>query len=373
VYLLTKSQIFNNIQTRIPWIFNKLHSGNPFRLVREIFGIFGLVDYPPPETVVIEVTNACNLNCLMCGNRHMIRKMGYMEYALFKKIIIHIKDYVKKVRLYSTGEPTLHPNLLEMIDYAHSAGIKNVSVSTNATLLDEELSEKLLKNNFTPELLQFSVEGWSPDTYEKYREGAKFSNVYNNISNFYKLRTRYKKNRPKISIHLLLTTDTNIDDFCKLWGNWCDKIHVDIMKPPRFFETPLELKNKLFPMDRYSGCNQPFSTVTISYDGRVGACCGDFNFKLEMGKLRKKSLLSIWRNKEYTDLRKALLFGKSSDSICGNCPSLYYSYYEEIKRAQLKVDTLVKSYHPLSQAIKQDADGAVYDSRKNLETSVERI
>ena len=174
MYLLKKTQMFNNIKTRIPWIFNKLYSVNPFRLVREIFGIFGLVDYPPPETVIIEVTNACNLNCLMCGNRHMMRKIGYMEYDLFKKIIINIKGYAKKVRLYSTGEPTLHPNLLEMIGYVHSAGIKNVSVSTNATLLDEGMSEKILKNNFTPELIQFSVEGWSPDTYETSYKGNKY-------------------------------------------------------------------------------------------------------------------------------------------------------------------------------------------------------
>ena len=231
-----------------------------------------------------------------------------------------------------------------MIKYARDSRIKRIILSTNATLLDQKSQKLLLRNEFAPDVLQFSVEGDSPASYEKYREGAKFSDVYKKIRQFYRLKSEKKgKSKPKLQIHLLINKKTDLKAFVNLWGKYCEFVNAGIMEPPRFFETPDELRNELYePSNIYWGCLQPFHTITIGYDGKVSICCGDFDFKLEVGDLKKETLLKIWRNKKYTDLRNKLWSGKFEESICSGCFSVYYGGINPIlKSAQSKINKLM--------------------------------
>ena len=40
-----------------------------------------------PDVVELEITNACNLHCPMCGSRYMKRKWGFMSFTFYKKIV----------------------------------------------------------------------------------------------------------------------------------------------------------------------------------------------------------------------------------------------------------------------------------------------
>ena len=44
--------------------------------------------------------------------------MGHMTLELFKKVIDEIEGNIEAVTLASRGEPTLNPNIIEMIQYA---------------------------------------------------------------------------------------------------------------------------------------------------------------------------------------------------------------------------------------------------------------
>ena len=87
-------------------------------------------NYPKEKTVVdfpfyvlIEPISSCNLRCIMCfqidktfSNDQSF--MGRMDISLFKKVIDECKSGgTKAITLASRGEPTLHPNLGEMLEY----------------------------------------------------------------------------------------------------------------------------------------------------------------------------------------------------------------------------------------------------------------
>ena len=40
-----------------------------------------------PLVVMIEPTNHCNLECVMCPNSKIVRKKGYMDFEDYQKII----------------------------------------------------------------------------------------------------------------------------------------------------------------------------------------------------------------------------------------------------------------------------------------------
>ena len=67
-------------------------------------------------------------------------------------------------------------------------------------------------------------------------------------------------------------------------------------------------------------CDQPFSTVNITADGRVGRCCADFYFEDVMGNVPRQSLLEIWNGAPLRAAREMLLRGdRSGSALCSRC------------------------------------------------------
>jgi len=147
---------------------------------------------PKPKEIIIDICAACNAACPFCPRLYMPeeRSKGYMSLDLFKFILEEAKrEGIKNIRLYSTAEPTLHPKFDEIIDLLKKDDFF-VSVSTNASLLDKHL-DALMK----VDILQFSIEGWDKESYEKYRIPLKFDRVYANIKLFHeeKLKVMLQK------------------------------------------------------------------------------------------------------------------------------------------------------------------------------------
>lgn len=317
--------MINKIERKIKdFYLEKIGAVRPFEA---IYTLFQFLRYPYPKNVTFEVTNSCNLKCVMCPQSHMKRKVGFIDLNLYKTLINQVYDKVDSVSLYSTGEPLLHPKLSDMIRYAKSKGIRCVQISTNATLLNEK-NGKLIRSSGL-DIMQVSIEGASKEEYEKMRKGASFEKVRENLEKFILLRGNNKK--PVIDIHLLLHKKTNVEKFVETWMNFCDKIHVSYMNPIRLFNKDKRTMGFIKPQDvelyelsdKAIGCIQPFSNIVISYDGKIGMCCGDFDFDLIMGDAKKERLVEVYNNKIYKKIRKRFLFKEFDKTFCKGCPSLY--------------------------------------------------
>lgn len=117
---------------------------------------------------VIEITSDCNLACPVCLKRfkHDFR----LSRAAFEAIIdtlIRCEGRVDVVNL-SGGEPTLHPELGDLLRLANEKGIMQTTVSTNGLLL---LSKPELRRLFreTGALVALQFDGFKPQTYERLR------------------------------------------------------------------------------------------------------------------------------------------------------------------------------------------------------------
>ena len=86
---------------------------------------------------------------------------------LFKRIIDEASDLnIKALTLGSRGEPTMHPNFSEMIEYINKKGnFLEVKINTNASFLTEKLSHSILKNNV--HFLIISADHYEKKMYEK--------------------------------------------------------------------------------------------------------------------------------------------------------------------------------------------------------------
>lgn len=110
--ILKKIELAELIMTKYPSFKAIIDTG-----INQIFYLLGLSWGFKLTTIVFELTNRCNLNCIMCPvNRDMRRKKGFMDVKLFKKIIDENPQLYCTV-LYFRGKSLLHPNFFDMVNY----------------------------------------------------------------------------------------------------------------------------------------------------------------------------------------------------------------------------------------------------------------
>lgn len=159
-----------------------------------------------PERLEIEIINYCNINCLTCWffspiNPPFKDNPWKIEMDTFKKIIGAAKKMsVDSVCIPGIGEPTLHPDLGEMILHTKKNSIP-LHLATNLTLRSEKLRKHLLlTDNIDVTFLAPGKKDY--DKLQCSKSPSKFKTVVKNIEY---LSTHKKiKNKPRINIMFIV-------------------------------------------------------------------------------------------------------------------------------------------------------------------------
>lgn len=118
---------------------------------------------------VVEVTNACNFNCVWCyantgcnekfSRRHMPRKRLDMLLE-----ILH-KSGIRQIT-FSGGEPTVYPHLKHAVKKAKGMGFV-VHMNTNGYLLTDELALELKELGLSQ--VQINIDSMDSETHDRVR------------------------------------------------------------------------------------------------------------------------------------------------------------------------------------------------------------
>ena len=285
-----------------------------------------------PVSISTELTNNCNLNCPHCssGSGLMLRKRGFMDIDLFKKVMKELNPYLYNVSLYFQGEPMLHPLFFSFVANCLKT---NAVVSTNGHYLSEENSEKIVRSGLNK--LIISLDGIDQETYSAYRVNGSVKCVIDGLKNVTHAKQRYNSSL-KIEIQFLVNSfnEHQIPDIRRLAKSvhaslnlksmqLTDKadIHSWLPSDRRFRrykikEGEYEIKNSL--PDR---CARLWFNPVITWDGKVVPCCFDKNAEYIMGDLNQESFREIWDGPKYRIFRKSILTGRHNIEMCRNCTS----------------------------------------------------
>lgn len=140
------------------------------------------------------ITNSCNLSCKYCfckAGRDYAQTGNMSEEIAFKAIDLLLKNSKNKKKLnvaFFGGEPLMNYNLIySVVKYAkHQSNIHNkifsFSITTNATLLNEEFVNFMIENNFN---IMISADG--PKQYHNYQcptknNSGSYDKMFNGLS-----------------------------------------------------------------------------------------------------------------------------------------------------------------------------------------------
>jgi radical SAM protein with 4Fe4S-binding SPASM domain len=274
-----------------------------------------------PTHLKLELTNYCNLACPMCPHPSMQREVGYMRPELFRKIIDDAAPELEFAYLHHLGESLFHARLGELIRYGRSRGAA-MGLSTNATFLDEKKGRMLLESGL--DFLVLSVDGATPDSYERLRLGASFVRTVNNVRAFLALR-RSLPQHTAVAVQMIVTPG-NADERARFLADWepylDDDAHV-MFKEARDWAGQVPLVQLGVPARApatSAPCKMPWTELTVLWDGAVVPCANVFERQHLLGDLSHQSLDEIWNGSSLTSLRTAHLHDAlSAVPVCATC------------------------------------------------------
>lgn len=282
---------------------------------------------PVPRKLKLELTNGCNLRCMMCPNAAAKRKRGMMDWNLFTQIIQEAKQIkIPHIGMYSTGESLLHPRFCDMVAYAKEQELY-VSVCTNAQLLTENCSRKLMDAGL--DLIRYSIEGASKIRYESIRKGGKFDRLLSNVSYFKRIRDE-RKARTRIWVDSVYFGEgfEQARQFCEVFAPYTDGIFFyplcNMGGSNYLGGTRPGERNGWRQKVRPSPCINLWTSMCVTWDGKATLCNYDFEAKTAVGDLKKSTLGQIWQSDRFNQFRELHLSERQDQMpLCGTCSDIW--------------------------------------------------
>jgi len=277
--------------------------------------------HPGLEIVNIEVSSLCNASCPMCLIRERKSKRQHASSDILKKAIDDSLHFSPLPRLVfaGTGEPTLHPQCMDWIEYAVGKGFYTILL-TNASRLDADLAERVLKSGLKEIVL--SLDGVTKESFEKVRRGLNFETCWQNVNTFLEMDIEHSPlekvwvqmvNMPQnhhelyaFATHFAPKAGRKVIVFLKNpisfpnFGQEYHFLHEDIgLSMPGVLVDPVRI-----PSYKATTCTQLFTLLNVLANGDVVPCCLAMDDYWGLGNLREQSLKDIFSGDKLAGYRR---------------------------------------------------------------------
>jgi radical SAM protein with 4Fe4S-binding SPASM domain len=290
-----------------------------------------------------------------------------MAFTTFTQLIDQFTT-LKDLHLQGLGEPMMHPQFFDMVEYAVQKGIQ-VTTNSNLTLLGDKQAERCITSGLHS--LHVSIDGATPTTYERIRVGSNFDRVISNLERLQLMRQQKQSASPHLQLVMVLMRQNlqELPDLVRLAARYSvDSLFVQHLchdfgestlpahyQPMRQFvqsETLLDtdlqqieqvfaqarslaqtlnvdlrlprLRPKLHPPETpgRERCDWPWQGAYISYQGLAMPCCMiSTPDRLNFGNWLQQGVEQTWNGEAYQTFRQQL-DSNSPPEVCRSC-SIY--------------------------------------------------
>lgn len=299
-----------------------------------------------PFSVHIDVCSYCNFKCSFCfqadtkGKKEKNFPHGMMSMDLFKETVDSLKEFpdkIKKIKIGNHGEPTMHKELPEFIEYARKSNTADIiEVFTNGSKLNPELNRKLVDSGL--QRINISLEGLTEERYLKVAKAKiNWNEFVANIKDLYE----YSRKTGDLVIYVKIVNnaselngetvfsmnDEEKEFFYKTFGNIADEVYIEKIVP-QWAETQEDKQNNLEYTGMYDQktvkykkvCPFIFMYLHINHDGIVSPCTLDWPREVKIGDVNQNTTKEIWHGQTLKDLQIKMLKGERNEiPFCKDC------------------------------------------------------
>lgn len=305
-----------------------------------------------PVSLVFEVTNHCQLKCVICareyeGGQQMDK--GHMDLSEFKRIVKENHIYLDRIALTGLGETLLYPHLIEAVEFIRSLN-KGISIfistnaySRNAPDIAQQIADKI-------DTLQISLDGIG-STFETIRVKSNYDKYYDNLKRISALDGQkrmsvkfnmvvFKQNYKQMEDVVDLAHDVGIKELFFNIFNLAATNHdlrlYDFYKTDDFLNEFYKAKQHADNLGIYLGsydltskrgfknCDYPWDDFYITWDGYSVPCCAKpFPKQLNFGNVFTDGLMETLNSKEYIEFRNQSKRNETPD-FCKRCYKVNY-------------------------------------------------
>jgi radical SAM protein with 4Fe4S-binding SPASM domain len=299
----------------------------------------------------------------MCPVRYREVTNAYMAWDEFRGIVDQLPA-LAELHLQGLGEPLLHPRFFDMVEYAVARGVA-VSVNTNLTLLTPAKAERAATCGL--EAIYVSVDGATPETYERIRVDARFDRLERNMLRLLEALARHgSATRVQVTAVAMRENLHELADLVALTARWglstlsvqhlCHDFGESTLParyaPMREFVADQTLVDhdparvahafdaaraaakehgvalrlpRVTPKQHAPGtpgrsrCDWPWRGPYVAYDGTAMPCCMVATpDRASLGNVVREGVDTIWNGAAYEDFR-ARLDSDDPPEICKSC------------------------------------------------------
>lgn len=239
------------------------------------------------HTIVVNVTNCCNLSCSFCPNgnpdfKHPNSIPSFIDISIIDILVQQTKDkFYGEFSISGFGEPLLHPEIEAIVEKLNTIG-QGVTLYTNGT--NPKRIKQIAAN-------RIKIDTYNEATYAACKDIFANNNAHVKINQRYKENDTFYNNRAGNVSHSYNTNDI---------PNTC--------------------------------CYIPFMKITLDTDGTLLQCCSDWSRKFPLGNIKKDNLWNIWNGELEKKERLYLIANERNKCVlCKTCNSPGNLYGEEFK------------------------------------------
>lgn len=288
-----------------------------------------------PLHLDLELSGICNLKCAHCFQSGLItQRLDMMPFELFTKIIDEGSEKgLCAIKLQVRGESLLHPRFVDCIAYAKAKGIIDVQVTTNATLLKQDMAQRILEAGL--DAIIFSVDSHHGDNYLD--RNATYTAIEDNIHNFIALKKEMGLKKPWVRIQssIPLTDPASYQSAKQYIEEKFPDADIHVVNRIYDFTHEHDAFSDLKTNYTLNPCCYLLQRLAIFWDGTVTFCCEDYNNVFQLGDLNTQTMEEIWNSEKMDGYRKLHIEGRRLEMpVCKNCGACI-----TLKSDQLVYDT----------------------------------
>lgn len=299
-----------------------------------------------PRRLVFELTNACNLNCVMCGRNASDFKPTIFDMDVFRSFE-PLMDSVEEVTLMGWGEPTIHPHFIEMLEIINKHSARKYFCTNGMNL--KKIKDAIFDYNV--DVFAVSLDGATDETNGRIRRGSKIDIITEDLKEIVRIKKERGLKYPWINF-VFCAMQSNIKELPDLirlaaeigieevkvvyltvfeesllhetlWG------HEDLVR--EVFEEAIKVGEELgvvLKLPHYVGedvagdklhkdCYVSWRDFFLGSDGYVRPCMSTpihfFQYDME------KDFMDMWNSPEYQNYRAIVNEQMKMDGPCKRC------------------------------------------------------